>query len=146
MLQDIHDISKPVSLKMHLGKTKVMCYKHVSKKYVIVDRKKIEVFRYVYLGKMVTKDHHQIQEMKRRIGQEWSVFCKLNIMQDKNVPMRLKRRAFNECVLPVMIYGCETWTFTSTLLEKLVTTQTKMERIMVGVTLQDRNGTNWIRK
>ena len=31
MLQDIHDISKPVGLKMHLGKAKVMCNKHVNK-------------------------------------------------------------------------------------------------------------------
>ena len=51
------------------------------------------------LGQMVTKDHDQVQEMKRRIGQGWSAFCKLdNIMRDKNVPMRLKRKAFNECI------------------------------------------------
>ena len=51
MLQDIHGISKPVGLKMHLGKTKVMCNKHVNKDDVIVDGKKIEeVDSYVYLG------------------------------------------------------------------------------------------------
>ena len=56
MLQDIHDISKPVGLKMHLGKTKIMCNKHVNKDDVIVDGKKIEeVDSYVYLGQMVTK-------------------------------------------------------------------------------------------
>ena len=132
MLQDIHDINKPVGLKMHLGKTKVMCNKHVNKDDVIVDGKKIEeVDSYVYLGKMVTKDHDQVQEMIRRIGQGWSTFCKLdNIMQDKNVPMRLKRKAFNECILPVMTYGCEIWSLSTTELEKLITTQRKMERIM----------------
>ena len=148
MLQDIHDISKPVGLKMHLGKTKIMCNKHVNKDDVIVDGKKIEeVDSYVYLGQMVTKDHDQIQEMKRRIGQGWSAFCKLdNIMRDKNVPMRLKRKVFNECILPVMTYGCETWSLSNTQLEKLVTTQRKMERIMIGVTLKDRKSTEWIRK
>ena len=56
MLQDIHGISKPVGLKMHLGKTKVMCNKHVNKD-VIVDRGKIEeANKYVCLRKMVTKD------------------------------------------------------------------------------------------
>ena len=34
----------------------------------------------------------------------------------------------------------------NTQLEKLVTTQRKMERIMIGVTLKDRNSTEWIRK
>ena len=82
MLQDIHDISNPVGLKMHLGKTEIMCNKHVHKDDVIVDGKKIEeVDSYVYLGQMVTKDHDQVQEMKRRIGQGRSAFCKLdNIM------------------------------------------------------------------
>ena len=34
----------------------------------------------------------------------------------------------------------------NTQLEKLVTTQRKMERIMIGVTLKDRKSTEWIRK
>ena len=68
-LQGLHDISKPVGLKMHLGKTKVMCNKHVNKDDVIVDGKKIEkVDSYVYLRKMMTKDLDQVEEMKRRIG------------------------------------------------------------------------------
>ena len=74
--------------------TKVMCNKHVNKDDVE------KVNKYVYLGQMVIKDHDQVQKMKRRIGQGWNTFCKLdNFMQDKNVPMRLKRKAFNECVL-----------------------------------------------
>ena len=60
--------------------------------------------------------------------------------------MRLKRKAFNECILPVMTYGCETWSLSNTQLEKLVTTQRKMERIMVGFALKDRKSTNWIRQ
>ena len=36
------------------------------------------------LGTMVTKDHDKIQEMKRRIGQGWNAFCKLdNICETK---------------------------------------------------------------
>ena len=42
MLQDIHDISKPVGVKMYLEKTKVTCNKHVNKDDVIVDGKMIE--------------------------------------------------------------------------------------------------------
>ena len=61
MLRDTHNISKPVGLNMHLGKTKVICNKHVNKDDVIVDGKKIEeVERYVYLRQMVTKDHDQV--------------------------------------------------------------------------------------
>ena len=53
--------TKLVGLKMHLGKTKVMCNKHVKKDNVIVDGKKIQkVDSYVYIGQMVTKDPDQI--------------------------------------------------------------------------------------
>ena len=41
-----------------------------------------------------------------------------------------------ECVLPVMTYSYETWSLSNTQLKKLVTTQRKMEGIMVGVTPQ----------
>ena len=58
MLQDIHDISKPVDFKMHLEKPKVMCNKHINNDDdVIVDGKKIEeVDKYEYLEQMLTKD------------------------------------------------------------------------------------------
>ena len=82
---------------------------------------------------MVTKDHDQVQEMKRKIEQGWIAFCKPdNIMRDKNVPIRLKRKAFNECILPVITYGCETQSLSNTQLENLVTTQREMERNMVA--------------
>ena len=85
--------------------------------------------------------------MKKRIGQGWGAFCKLdNIKRDKYAPMRLRWKAFNKCILPIMTYGCETWSLTNTQLEKLVTTQRKMERIMVGVTFKNRKITSWIRK
>ena len=140
--------ASPVGLKMHLEITKVMCNKHINKNAVIVEGKKIEeVDRYNYLRQMVTKDHDQVQEMKRRIGQRWSAFCKLdNIMPDKNVSMRLKGKAFNECILPVMTYGCETWSLSNSPARNNWSTQRKMERIMVGVTLEDRKSANWIRK
>ena len=64
-----------------------MCHKHVNKDDAIVNGKKMEeVDRYVYLGQTVTKDHDQVEEMARRIEQGWSAFCKLDNMQDKNVP------------------------------------------------------------
>ena len=104
-----------------------------TKDNVIVDWNKIEdVNRYVYLGQMRTKDHDQVQEIKKRIAPGWSAFRKLDsIMQDTTVPMRLKRKAINGCILQVMTYGCETWSHSNTQLHELFTIQRKMERIMI---------------
>ena len=98
-------------------------------------------------GRWWLKTMTRYKKMKMRIGQGWSAFCKLdNIMRDKNVPRRLKRKAFRKYILPVMTCDCETWSLSNTQLEKLITTQRKMERIMVRVTLKDRKSTNWIWK
>ena len=66
------------------------------------------------------------------------------IVMHKNVPMKLKRKALNECKLPVMTYGCKTWSISYTQLEELVTTQRKMERIILLIILKDRKSINWI--
>ena len=66
MIQDIRDISKPVGLKMHLGKTKVKYNKHVNKDDVFADvlvdgKKNQEINWYVFLRQMVTKGYDQVQ-------------------------------------------------------------------------------------
>ena len=129
MVQDIQETSKSVGLNMHLGKTKVMCNPAVNKTDININGRKIEeVDNYIYLSQMVTKDHDQEQELRCRIGLGWTAFGKLDsIMQNKRIPLRLKTKVHNECILPVITYGSETWSLSKTQLQKMVTTQCKME-------------------
>ena len=94
---------------------------------------------------MVTKDHDQEQELRCRIGLWWTAFGKLDsIMQNKSIPLRLKMKLHSECILLVMMYGGETWSLSKPQLQKMVTTQFKMEQIMMGLTLHDRKSAGWI--
>lgn len=61
------------------------------------------------------------------------------------LPLCLKRKVFNQCVLPAMAYGSETWTLTTKIIQKLQTAQRSMERCMLGMTRRDRKRINWIR-
>ncbi|KAI8439095.1 hypothetical protein MSG28_012958 [Choristoneura fumiferana] len=65
------------------------------------------------------------------------------IMDVKIVP---ETRVFDQCVLPVMTYGAETWSLTVGLLERLKVTQRAMERAMLGVSLRDRIRNTEIRR
>ncbi|CAH2245995.1 jg13359 [Pararge aegeria aegeria] len=49
---------------------------------------------------------------------------------------------FEQCVLPMMTTGSETWSLTMGLIRRLRVTQQAMERAMLGVSLRDqiRNG------
>ena len=76
---------------------------------------------------MVTKDHNQEQELRHRIGLGLTAFGKLDsIMQNKSIPLRLKMKVHNECILPVITYESETWSLNKTQLHKMVITQCKM--------------------
>ncbi|CAH2267916.1 jg8378 [Pararge aegeria aegeria] len=50
----------------------------------------------------------------------------------------LKTKVFEQCVLPVMTYGSETWSLTMGPIRRLRVTQRAMERAMLGVSLRDQ--------
>ena len=59
--------------------------------------------------------------------------------------MTHKRKLFNQCVLPAMLYGCEAWTATKADLRQLTVAQRKMERRMADTTLLQRKTNEWLR-
>ncbi|CAH2218367.1 jg7122 [Pararge aegeria aegeria] len=65
---------------------------------------------------------------------------------DSPIPQCLKTKVLNECVLPVMTYGTETWTLTVNLIHKFKVAQPAMERAMLGISLQDRIRNDDIRR
>ena len=56
-----------------------------------------------------------------------------------------KEEGTHEYVLPVMVYGSETWALKKSHMEQLSVAQRKMERIMIGITLRDHKRNTWIR-
>ena len=124
---------------MNLTKTNVMLNENVITSTVAVDMNIIEkVDRYVYLGKTVTQAGDLLPEMKRRIALEWAAVSKVaNIMKSRKASMNINRKVHNEYVLPVMVYGSETWALKMAHMELLSVAQHKMERIMLDITLCD---------
>ncbi len=60
--------------------------------------------------------------------------------------MSLRRKVYNQCVLPTMTYGSETWSLTKYSETKLQSAQRAMERQMLKISLQDRVRCNTIRQ
>ena len=58
-------------------------------------------------------------------------------MKSRKPHMKIKRKIHNEYVLPVMVYGSETWAPKKAHMELLSVAQRKMERIMLGITLRE---------
>lgn len=62
------------------------------------------------------------------------------------MPICLKRKSFNTCIVPALADGSETWIPTVRIVNKSAVTQRNMERIMMGITLKDKNRNTWIRE
>ena len=79
-----------------------------------------------------------------RLGSVRETITQCRVSSD--IPQCLKTKVFNQCVLPVMSYGTETWSYTIGLISKLKVAQRAMERAMLGVSLRDRIRNEEIRR
>ena len=87
------------------------------------------------------------KEVMIRIKAGWRCFGGFkDILCDSKLPMHLRRRVFNQCVMPTITYGAETWTTTKYLEQKLKIAQRAMERKMLHITLRDKIKNNVIRQ
>lgn len=139
MLQDLNRVCAQAGLRINISKTKFMTNMVPSENIVVDDCEVKLVDKYTYLGHeiRISRDN-QTCEMKRRIVLSWAAYGKLRNIFRSDIPVCLKRKVFNQCILPVMTYGAETLTLTVASAKKLRITQRKMERSMIGVSLRDR--------
>ena len=78
------------------------------------------------------------EEIYARIRAVWSCFGKnKEILQDKQLPISLKKQVMDQCILPTMTYGCQTWSLNKQMTNKLRTAQRAMERKMLDLKLKD---------
>jgi hypothetical protein len=147
MLNEINSESKKLGMKMNMKKTKVMYNEYVNRKPVQIGTEEVEgVTEYVYLGQLVKMENDKTDEIRRRIAAGWGAFAKYRDILKSKMPMCLKRKVYNQCIQPAMIYGCQTWAVTKRMQDRLKTTQRSMERAMIGVTKRDHRTNEWVRQ
>jgi hypothetical protein len=140
MLDDLADSSSRIGLRMNLDKTKVMFNEHVLPESIAICGAVREVVqKYVYLGQTLQLGRNNFEdEVNKRIKLGWEMFSKIRRVFSSSIPQSLKMIVFNQCVLPVMTYGAETWTLTARLVHKFKVAQRAMERAILGVSQRDR--------
>jgi hypothetical protein len=147
MLNELNQQSMELGLSMNMKKTKVMFNEYTAQHEVKVNNHAVEhVQEYTYLGQLVSMSTDKTDEIKRRIAAAWRTFGKYRDILTGKIPMCLKRKVYNQCIQPALIYGCQTWALTKRMQDRLRTTQRCMERIMLGITKRDRKTVTWIRQ
>lgn len=139
MLQNLQTAAEKVGLEINLSKTQYMTNLVLSNSLKINNINIEQTYSYKYLGHEISIERdNQTREIQRRIGLTWAAFGKLKSVFRSNLPICLKRKVFNQCVLPVLTYGAETLTLTRKNITKIQVMQRRMERSMLGITLRDR--------
>ena len=110
-----------------------------SHNFLVRGKENSQVTSYKYLGhKIRIGRDNQTCEIKRRTGLAWAAYGKLKHIFRSDIPLCLKRRVFDQCILPVMTYGSETSTLTKKSVNKVRVTQRAMERSLLGITIRNR--------
>ena len=74
-----------------------------------------------YLGSRVSSDGKSDEDITRRLGLAWGAMSALGVRvwRSRHLSRMTKVEVFKRLVLPVLLYGCETWTLTEKLRARL---------------------------
>ncbi|KAG0720514.1 putative uncharacterized transposon-derived protein F52C9.6 [Chionoecetes opilio] len=124
-LEALHEEAKPLGLEVSWLKTKVQVLGDLldeAVQSVHACGEDIEILEsFTYLGSAVHNDGGSRQEVLQRIGIAHGVMDSLSgsIWRCRYLCRRTKIRIFKSLVIPVLLYGCETWTLNSDLKRRI---------------------------
>lgn len=133
MLRSLVQASSQVGLEMNATKTKIMT--NSIERPINVKGKTIEyVYSYIYLGKQISflKTHNE-DEIERRTNIAWKKFWSFREILKGDYSINLKKTVLDTCILPCLLYGCQTWVYTTRAKQRITTTQRAMERSILNI-------------
>ena len=141
ILYDIARIAQQYGLKINVDKTKVLTTdgSPATVHFEGVQIDQVQDFK--YLGSLVQeKKVASAAEIHSRIGQAATAFASLKwcLWKRTNITTKTKVRLFRTLILPILLYGSETWTLLKPDLNKLEVFQMRCLRQILGVSLRDR--------
>ena len=117
-LEVLNEESEPLGLWVSWVKTKIQAFNDILDVAILSvpafgeDVEAVE--RYTYLGSDIHVSAGCKPEFNRHLGQAWGVMDSLDhgVWHCQYLFRRAKVQVFTSLVLPVLLYGCETWTLT----------------------------------
>jgi hypothetical protein len=119
----LHEELQKVGLSINISKTKeIQANVRNNKEIKLQDNVVERVDRFTYLGSTVTKNSGTEEDVLNRISRATTAFVQLySIWKNKQITQRTKLRISETNVKAILLYGCETWKITQTIVSKLQT-------------------------
>ena len=105
------DEARRVGLRINIDKTKLMKINVRNQEKITIGGRDIEeVDEFTYLGAIVCKEGGGMKDLRNRLSKARGAFVRLKrIWSSNNIYRRTKLRLYRTLVVPVLLYGCETW-------------------------------------
>ena len=149
MSQHLYEYGKCAGLKINMAKTQIMSTNATSSVPIVIQNTTIqEVQQSTYLGSTLTPDGGAELDVSRRINQARAAFGKLSsIWRSKIISLRTKLKLFESNVKSVLLYACETWKVTASIMKKLQTYTNRCLRRILNIRWPNiiSNNTLWQR-
>jgi hypothetical protein len=145
LMSNVFQESKRAGLIPNVEKTQILS--NIGVTDLIVDEEKfkaVDVYR--YLGQPISFNDAESQQIDARVSSGWKAFWSLKKHFKSFLPLHLKKRLYDACVLPVLTYGCQTWSLSEGNSSKLAVAQRSMERSMLHKKMKDRVSSLKLRK
>ena len=112
LLKKVKEESEKVGLKLNIQKTKMMASSPITSWQIdgeTVSKNKVADF--IFLGSKITADGDYSHEIKKCLLLGRKVMTKIDsILKSREITLSTKVRLVKAMVLPVVMYGCESWT------------------------------------
>jgi hypothetical protein len=145
LLLKAEEVTQRWAFTINVGKTKVL---RMGKPgldcqagHITLRGEEVEmVDHFCYLGSTVTSDASIDRELKKRLAVAGSVFNSMRnrFWREHALSLKSKAHFFRSCVLPTLLYGCETWTLLDPQVDKLEAFLNNCIRCVLGVSLLDK--------
>src|ERR1700733_6906972 len=98
-----------------------------------------QVTEFVYLGGTITEDAQCTKDIKRRISLASAAFGRLNqIWRSSSISIKTKVRLYGALVVPVLLYGSESWCLRKEDERRLLVAEMSWLRRILGRSRRDR--------
>jgi hypothetical protein len=138
-------VQESEKLGLKINEKKTFCMVVTNKKIVPACRLQIkgkpvqQIEQFTFLGSLITSNGKSEQEIKRRVAIAKTAFQNMkNVLTSRHINISTRSRILRCYVLSTMLYGCETWTVSKEMQNKIEAAEMWFLRRMLRI--------SWIKK